>query len=404
VNKIKVVHLQVIKTTGVMKKIFSLWLMLLSMTVAFGQSIESRISHIDELPTASYVREYTLAVGSETGTNALLNDNQYQYDRKEFEWSVKYAALYSGEGQKADESLTYDYMRDALNNYCSYAYNVPVLYCLQSLPRDYSEIESIEDYKRLSHNKLLQNKTVRKFGVKLAKMILKEMVEFYPKDFKKFTIQQIEYALAFMEDIPKHDYKVKWETNEYGYGWLEMYDGEEVDYAASQNLEGIILRRMLLNDIPLSELKSIAEELLSAVKEADNSECPDVRLIIRLNEDLAYCIGCEQPYFISYYPQEQYVDGKGLKAMYTKYEPFNLQVAERIKGWGCDNDIYITAVEHYNEPSYIHDEEGKMVTRNNDLYLYDFHKPTYGFGHCFVENNISKMEIDGFLRIHRKLY
>lgn len=392
-----------------MRRLFTVGLTLMSAVIAFGQStennsIESRLSYMEKLPTAASVRAYTLEEGLETGTDVLVNDNPYTYDWKEFEWAVKYAAIYADEGKALDSELDYQRIRDGLDNYCKYAYNVPIVYCLQALPRDYSGATSVREYKGLWHNRWLQNKAIRKFGVKIAKKVLKEMVEFYPKDFKKYTIEQIEYVLAFMDDIPNHRYNVKVEHNEYGYSWLEMYDGEEVDYEASQGLEGMVLRRLLLNEITIDEMKSIAKELLEVVKEADNSSCPDVRLIIRLNDDLAYCVGCEQPYFISYYPQEQYIEGKGTKTVYAKYEPFDLQVNDRIKGWGCDNNILINAIEHYKETSYIHDEDGKLVTLNRTLYLYDFHKPSYGFGHCFVENNISKIEIDGLLRIHRKLY
>ena len=388
-----------------MKKIFFLMLVLTGVTFAFGQSIESRISHIDALPTATFVREYSLSAGGvETGTNVLYNDNKYMYDRTEFELAVKYAALNWQEGNKIDQQCTYINMRDALDAFTSYAYRAPLLYSLQSIPRDYDEIESVSGYKNLWHSKLLQNKTFRKFGMRVAKQVIKELVEFYPKDFQRFLSQQILYAIDFMSDIPNHRYHVEWETNEYGYGWIEMYDGDEPSYAASQNIEGIILRRILLNDIPLEEMKSFANEMLAVVREADTQNNPDVALIIRLNDDLAYCVGCEVPYFVSYFPQEQYIDGKGLSIVYSKLEPFELSFNDRMKGWGCDYDIFITAIEHYNEPTYIHDEEGKIITRNNDLYLYDFHKPTYGFGHCFIESNISKIEIDGFLRIHNKLY
>ena len=388
-----------------MKRFFIVSLLSLSIFSAQAQSIESRISYIDQLPTATFVRAYSLSAGGvETGTNVLCDDNKYQFDRTEFELAVKYAALNWEEGNKIDPQCTYVNMRDALDAFTSYSYRVALLNNLQSMPRDYDEFEGVSGYRNLWHNRLFQNKTFRKFGMRIAKQLIKELVEFYPKDFQRFLSQQIQYAIDFMNDIPNHRYHVEWEINEYGYGGLEMYDGEESSYVAAQNIEGIILRRMLLNEIPLEELKSFANEMLAVVREADTQNNPDIALIIRLNEDLAYCVGCEEPYFVSYFPQEQYVDGKGLSIVYSKLEPFELSLDDRMNGWGCNYDIFITAIEHYNEPTYIHDEEGKIITHNNDLYLYDFHRPTYGFGHCFVESNISKIEIDGFLRIHNKLY
>ncbi len=385
-----------------MKQTLFLSVFMLNVLTVSGQSIESRISYVEDLPTAYHNQAYTLAVGKTTSTEAMRNANKYPYEKKEFEWAVRYATLYADELQQYDQEYTYDYIRDAIDNFTRYGYTSTLPVNLQILPKDYSEIRSISDYKKLGHCKLLQNETFRKFAIGVAKRMLKEFVGFYPRDYKKYLLKQIDYAIDFMNDIHNHQYNVKWMDGDYGYGWIELYDGDEVSYTSS-GIEGIILRRMLLNDIPLNELMSIAKDIREAVSETDNSANPDVMMRISLNDDLVYCIGCEDPYFISNIPHEEYISDSKRK-VYSKYQPFELDFASRMNGWGCSYEIEITAVEHYNETTYFHNAEGELISQKNDLYLYAFTPPQYGFGHCFVENNVTRLEIDGMFRIHRKLY
>ena len=388
-----------------MKKILFLLLLSLSVLTARSQSIESRFSYIESLPTAAYVREYNLSIGDTTGTFALRNANDYPFERKEFEWAIRNATLYSDEIQKYDDYFSYDNLRDGLNSFYSFAYQSAMVINLQALPMEHSDGENsaMEDYKGLRQNRLMQNPKFRKFAVGLAKRLIKEMVEFYPKDYKQSLLSQIDYAIEFMKDIPNHNYHVEQETNDYGYSWLEMYDGEEVAYQASQGLEGIILRRILLNEIPIKEMMDITQDIRKAVSEADNSDNPDVMMNLRLNEDFCYCVGCQEPYFVSYIPHEELVNDVK-KLVYTKYEPFMLDMSDKMKGWGCNYDIFITAIDKYKETTYYHDQEGQIQYENYDMTLYRLLSPRYGFGHCFVENNITVLEMDGRFRIHRKLY
>lgn len=386
-----------------MKKAFISAVFVLICLAANCQSIESQISYVEQIPTSMYLYEYVLGVDKTTDIDALKQSHNYPFEKKEFEWAVRYATLYADECQQYDSNMDYEYVRDALDNFCRYGYTSPLSINVEVLPRDYSEIGGVEDYMNLRHNRLLQNKTFRQFAMGVAKKLIKEIVSYYPKDYKLFLSKQMQYALDFIDEIPNHNYHVGWEENEYGYGWLELYDGEEVS-SQTYGIEGIILRRILLNKIPIEEVRSMVTEIKSVVDNVDNSENPEIMAIYKLNDDLGICFGCNEPYFMSYIPHDEFNDKEERKVMYSKYEPFHLDFAERLKGWGCNYNILIRGIEHYKEDFQYHNEEGNLVNQQFDMYVYDFLPPQYGFGHCFVENNVSKLEIDGRFRIHHKLY
>ena len=385
-----------------MKNLFLLPALLTVAITAAAQTVESRISAMEQLPTADYTYSYTLAIGDTTGTTALANTHDYPYLRKEFEWAVKYATLYSDEGYLITEDCTYDAMRDALDNFASYAYNASPLLCLQALPRGWGETLTIESCRQLSHNRLMQNKTFRKFAFKVAKSFVKEMIQFYPKDYKDKLLMYLNSAITFMQTIPDHRYHIEKIEDGDGYSWIELRDGMES--TNPYGMEGIILRRLLINEIPLEELQAMAKELKEFVEAVDVSANHDAMFCYRLNDDIAYVIGCEEPYFISYIAHTETDENNKPHTVYSKYSPFELDQQAKLEGWGCNYNIFITAHNRFQETVYLNDKDGNSVPQTNNVHIYKFLPPTYGLGHCFIENNIYELQIDGMLRIHRKLY
>lgn len=387
-----------------MKKCFFFIISMLLCSLLEAKTIEQCITNIASIPTADRTYSYTLSIGDTTGVSALQGTHEYPYRQKEFEWAVRYATLNEDEARQIDEGLTYDLLRDAIESYCSFNYQTATLFNLQGIylydNNDEDSYNNLDNYHQQYHNRLLENKTFRKFAFKLAKQLVKQMVEFYPKDYKDDLLMQINYVIDVLDNISNHNYRIVKESNEYHYSWYSLYEDGKENFEKPYTIEGFIIRRLLMNNIPLDEMKQMAKEMQEVVQKADNSKNADVMFCYRLNDDIALLVGCVNPYFVSYIPHEEISDKGKPETVYTQYDPFVLYVGDKMNGLWCDMDIFITTTEQHQHVFFLNNEQADTYNLN----IYKFLAPRYGFGNCFIENNVREIKLDGMFRIYHKRY
>lgn len=72
-------------------------------------------------------------------------------------------------------------------------------------------------------------------------------------------------------------------------------------------VNGFVLRRIFIDNIPYTEIKEKMITLINELKSINNSNNSDVYGCVVINNDIAYCIGSENNYFISIFSNKKYV-------------------------------------------------------------------------------------------------
>ena len=146
--------------------------------------------------------------------------------------------------------------------------------------------------------KLIQNKRFRDFLADRCIAILKEMCRLYPASTKKAMLRPIDEVLSIIDYMEKHTYKIAERTYVYGDGdtwtdlellkdgiWLDEYPEEE-SWAGVGGTEGSLARRVLLDNISLSEMRAYLQAARKAITDEDVSRRPEYVACYTVNDDL----------------------------------------------------------------------------------------------------------------------
>lgn len=140
---------------------------------------------------------------------------------------------------------------------------------------------------------LLKMKKVREYAVPVITRILEEFCAFYPKDFKTNVVTSLEDILTFMEAMPKHSYKlVEGENNR-----LDLYVDGVKNERIPGTINGFILRRILMDNVPEEEIKGYVVSMLKTLKKAKNNGNPDILCKININDEIYYYLTSTGSYF-----------------------------------------------------------------------------------------------------------
>lgn len=142
---------------------------------------------------------------------------------------------------------------------------------------------------------MLKIKKVRDYAAELVTDILVDLCKIYPQDFKQRYIKDFTELLSFIKTIPDHKYKIVKESN-YGYDLILYIDGEK-NKALSMDMRGFILRRYLLDEIPLSDLERYIKQALIAIQATDVSSNPNIMYKANINSNSYYSISSTGNYY-----------------------------------------------------------------------------------------------------------
>lgn len=153
-------------------------------------------------------------------------------------------------------------------------------------------------YYSLFHSKI-GNKSFRDFLFNKACDLICELVAYYPKDYKRKLIQAFSDAERMLIDIPNHNYEIKDNNPNDNWENLVIFKDGVMDDALGYGINGFLLRRIYMDNIPVSEIKEKTTILLNKLKAIDVSKNPTYMSRYSINNEIAYCIGAEGNYFLS---------------------------------------------------------------------------------------------------------
>jgi len=155
-------------------------------------------------------------------------------------------------------------------------------------------------------HKLVQNKRFRDFLMDRCCAIFKDMCRLYPASTKKTILGMIDKVLGVTDQVEQHTYKIVKYThqNRDGSTWVEealQRDGKiyrdnitDQDAEVVYGLEGFIARRMLYDNISLSEMRAYLQAARNAVVDEDVSQNKEYMACYTINSDLKVFIATEK--------------------------------------------------------------------------------------------------------------
>lgn len=151
-----------------------------------------------------------------------------------------------------------------------------------------------EEFNKFLH-KLLSSPKVREVCFSFFSNIVCDACSMYPKDFKDEVLKMLRKSKLFIEEMPKHEYELvdlqRW------MGEKTLYvDGKE-DETLAMGLGGFLIRRIYIDNIPITELSRYINSLIDAVSAIDVSDNADYLCCIELNNSLQYRISATSNYF-----------------------------------------------------------------------------------------------------------
>lgn len=171
-----------------------------------------------------------------------------------------------------------------------------------------------DDYGCLRHNgksnslfhSNIGNKSFRDFLFKMACDILCELVSYLPKDYKIHLLRAFNNALKMLNDIPNHRYEIKEDLSSEWKPLVIFKDGR-ADYSLGYGINGFLLRRIYMDNIPYNEIKEKTTTLINKLKAVDNARNANVLCCYIINNEMMYCIASESNYFMSATSRKKYI-------------------------------------------------------------------------------------------------
>lgn len=157
------------------------------------------------------------------------------------------------------------------------------------------------DFKDMLH-KIIRNKTVRAVGVGILSDIFVDLCKLYPKDYQRDLLQRLQSMLDFLNQIPYHEYGLRYTDDE---GLVYFIVDGDWDYDLPLSWNGFLLRRILIDDIPVDELREYINRLMDRIENLDISDNDEVIRTVSINDDMYYCESATGNYY--YFPSSSKV-------------------------------------------------------------------------------------------------
>lgn len=138
----------------------------------------------------------------------------------------------------------------------------------------------------------IKHAKVREWGVSLLGDMFVEFCKYYPKDFREKTIGDLQRILARVEDMDVREYKVVG-------NFADLYiNGKQADFKTTHSLEGFVVRRILLDNVSKSEIKTHLRTLISRIEKVDTSKNAVMMAQFTINNDITFCITARENYYL----------------------------------------------------------------------------------------------------------
>ena len=302
-----------------MKKLHLFVLCVMSTTILCAQN--AKFSYVvslygnDSINTYEYLRQnpcfdFESQISESAGTelkNALLPmfthedlkhilDSDIEYYQRCLRNNSFYNTTASAEKQKLDTKLA-DFA--GLQKECGDFVMACTKNNIQSGYKDDFGFFKWNSYKfySLFHAKV-SNRAFRDAIYNKAVDLLCKMAAYYPKDYKTKLVKEFSVALNAIDEAQKHKYEVK---NDNSRGWEQIVffvDGTP-NYQIGEGLAGFLLRRIYMDNIPYAEIREKTAILIAKIKAIDVSKNASVLCKYTINNELLYCIGSEENYFVA---------------------------------------------------------------------------------------------------------
>jgi len=142
---------------------------------------------------------------------------------------------------------------------------------------------------------LVKTKSARDYGYKVMTEMAVELCEYFPKDFKVKLVSELTELQNTIKKCKNHRYACIKDNN----GFLRLSVDGTINDDIAFTMEGLVARRICMDNIPASELDSFVTSLLNKLKQVKNENSPDVLYMMTINNELNYCLGIDGPFFIS---------------------------------------------------------------------------------------------------------
>lgn len=152
----------------------------------------------------------------------------------------------------------------------------------------YSGVYSWGKFNKFLHE-IIKLPEVRKWGIKMIGDFLVDFCKYYPKDFQKQTIADLQQFLSRINDMEVNNYTLDDRNN--------LYINGKREYELPHKLEGFVVRRVLVDKIPASEMKAYIQSILKRVQSVNTAGNPEVLVKYTLNNEVDFCISASGNYY-----------------------------------------------------------------------------------------------------------
>lgn len=202
-------------------------------------------------------------------------------------------------------------------------------------------------YSKIFHSKI-SIKAFRDLLFNKACDALCDLIAYYPQDYKTHLVKAFTEALNMLNDIPNHSYGIRdsdpmdeWED-------LIFFKDGKPDRDLGYGINGFLLRRIYLDNIPYSEIKEKTITLLNKLKAVDNSQNATFLSRYIINNELAYCIGAEYNFLSPINSNTIYIPYNNHSNIYAKKYWSNLIKCR----YNAGQNFYVIKFPLYSECEY----------------------------------------------------
>ena len=146
-------------------------------------------------------------------------------------------------------------------------------------------------------HKIMKSPRVRDVLFDLASGLICDLCRIYPKDFKDSLVEQIMETKGTVYELGRHHYEVR-HLPDWGRNPVLFIDGR-MAHEDSFGFEGFLIRRIVMDGFPASEMAGYLDRLLDKVESVEVGENPDVMERIRVNDELSYLITAKGNYYVA---------------------------------------------------------------------------------------------------------
>ncbi len=260
-----------------------------SLTAQYGQSIKSQISELlsdDDVKRIvdSEIDYYQDRLLSNSFYNTTATKEKQKIDNRLANPNVLRMELEKDIVEMVGQNINHQYK----NDYQCFGWNL----------WKYNSLFHLK-VKNLAFRNALYNKAVE---------VLCKLAAYYPKDYRTHLVSAFSESLKVLDDIAsgKHSYTIQTDESKNWKPLVIFVDGVP-DIELGYGITGFLLRRVYMDNIPLSEVRTKTISLIAKLKAVDNSKNDNIMSKYVINNEIAFCVGASRNFFVSLASNKEFV-------------------------------------------------------------------------------------------------